>query len=51
MTEFAKLLAENGISVLTYDKRGIGESGGIYTGLEVGTNNISAENLNTNWAC
>lgn len=46
MTEFAKLLAENGISVLTYDKRGVGESGGIYAGPEVGTNNISVENLN-----
>jgi dienelactone hydrolase len=46
MTEFAELLAKNGISVLTYDKRGIGESGGIYVGPEVGTNNISSFNLN-----
>ena len=46
MTEFAELLAKNGISVLTYDKRGIGESGGIYAGPEVGTNNISSVNLN-----
>ena len=46
MIEFAELLAKNGISVLTYDKRGIGESGGIYAGPEVGTNNISSFNLN-----
>ena len=46
MTEFAKVLAENGISVLTFDKRGIGESGGIYAGPEVGTNNIDSLNLN-----
>ncbi|MEM9680616.1 MAG: alpha/beta hydrolase [Bacteroidota bacterium] len=45
MTKFAELLAKNGISVLTYDKRGVGESGGIYAGPEVGTNNISTENL------
>jgi uncharacterized protein len=46
MNEFAKLLAENGISVLTYDKRGVGKSGGIYYGPEVGTNNIDSTNLN-----
>lgn len=46
MIDFAELLAKNGISVLTYDKRGVGESDGIYAGPEVGTNNISAENLN-----
>lgn len=46
MTKFAELLAKNGILVLTYDKRGVGESGGIYAGPEVGTNNISAANLN-----
>lgn len=45
MREFAALLAENGISVLTYDKRGVGESGGIYAGPEVGTNNIDSANL------
>lgn len=45
MREFASLLAENGISVLTYDKRGVGESGGIYAGPEVGTNNIDSANL------
>lgn len=46
MTEFAKLLAENGIAVFTYDKRGVGESAGIYAGPEVGTNNVDASNLN-----
>lgn len=45
MSEFALHLAENGITVLTYDKRGVGESGGIYAGPEVGTNNVSADNL------
>ena len=45
MVEFATLLAENGIAVLTYDKRGVGESGGIYAGPEVGTNNVDALNL------
>lgn len=46
MTEFATLLAENDIAVLTYDKRGVGESAGIYAGPEVGTNNVDASNLN-----
>jgi uncharacterized protein len=46
MNEFAKLLAKNGICVLTYDKRGVGKSGGIYNGPEVGTNNIDSTNLN-----
>lgn len=46
MTEFAILLAKKDIMVLTYDKRGVGESGGVYAGPEVGTNNISVENLN-----
>ncbi|MGK0326107.1 MAG: pimeloyl-ACP methyl ester carboxylesterase [Polaribacter sp.] len=46
MSKMAKLLAENDILVLTYDKRGVGESGGVYAGPEVGTNNISIENLN-----
>jgi pimeloyl-ACP methyl ester carboxylesterase len=46
MSKMAKLLAKNNILVLTYDKRGVGESGGIYAGPEVGTNNISIENLN-----
>jgi uncharacterized protein len=46
MNEFAKLLAKKGISVLTYDKRGVGKSGGVYNGPEVGTNNIDSTNLN-----
>jgi len=46
MTKFAELLAKNNIFVLTYDKRGVGESGGVYAGPEVGTNNISTDNLN-----
>jgi pimeloyl-ACP methyl ester carboxylesterase len=46
MLEMASLLAKNGISVLTYDKRGVGKSGGLYAGPEVGTNNIDSSNLN-----
>ena len=46
MITMAKLLAGQGITVLTYDKRGVGESGGIYAGPEVGTNNIDSANLN-----
>lgn len=42
----ASLLAKNGITVLTYDKRGVGKSGGTYIGPEVGTNNIDSSNLN-----
>lgn len=45
MREFASFLASKGVSVLTYDKRGVGESGGIYAGPEVGTNNIDPANL------
>lgn len=43
--EFAKRLAQEGIVVLTYDKRGVGESGGVYVGPSVGTNNIDTANL------
>jgi pimeloyl-ACP methyl ester carboxylesterase len=46
MIQFATILANNGISVLTYDKRGVGESAGIYAGPEVGTNNVDFSNLN-----
>ena len=42
---FAKRLAKEGIAVLTYDKRGVGESGGVYVGPSVGTNNIDSTNL------
>ena len=45
MTKLAELLADNDIAVFTYDKRGVGESGGIYAGPEVGTNNIDTTNL------
>lgn len=44
--EFAKRLAKEGIAVLTYDKRGVGESEGVYVGPTVGTNNIDTTNLN-----
>ncbi|WET00519.1 alpha/beta hydrolase [Flavobacterium sp. YJ01] len=46
MLNFATMLADSGIAVLTYDKRGIGESEGIYAGPEVGTNNVDFANLN-----
>jgi len=46
MTEFAELLAKNGILVLTYDKRGVGKSGGMYAGPEVGTNNVDSLTIN-----
>jgi len=42
MLPLARLLAENGFAVLTYDKRGVGDSSGIYEG----QNNASAKNLN-----
>lgn len=45
MREFAALLAASGCVVLTYDKRGVGDSEGVYTGPEVGTNNIDPANL------
>ena len=43
--DFAKRLAKEGIAVLTYDKRGVGESGGVYVGPTVGTNNVDSANL------
>ena len=46
MIEFATNLSNNGIAVLTYDKRGVGESAGLYAGPEVGTNNVDFANLN-----
>jgi pimeloyl-ACP methyl ester carboxylesterase len=45
MHEFAALLAASGCAVLTYDKRGVGTSEGVYAGPEVGTNNIDSTNL------
>ena len=46
MIKFATILADSGIAVLTYDKRGVGESAGLYAGPEVGTNNVDFSNLN-----
>ena len=46
MDQFAENMAKKGITVFTYDKRGVGSSGGIYAGLEVGTNSIDATNIN-----
>ncbi len=46
MLEMAARLAGRGLAVLTYDKRGVGASGGVYAGPEVGTNNVDAANLN-----
>lgn len=45
MLGMAARLAGRGLAVLTYDKRGVGESGGVYAGPEVGTNNVNAANL------
>lgn len=45
MIEFATTLVKNDIAVLTYDKRGVGESAGVYAGPEVGTNNVDFSNL------
>ncbi|ODB35375.1 hypothetical protein BB427_17340 [Pseudoalteromonas sp. BMB] len=45
MTKLAQSLAKRDLLVLTYDKRGVGESGGVYVGPQVGTNNISVDNL------
>jgi len=45
MLGFATALARQGIAALTYDKRGVGESSGLYAGPEVGTNNVDPPNL------
>ena len=45
MREFAAFLAASGCTVITYDKRGVGASEGVYAGPEVGTNNIDPANL------
>jgi len=49
--EFAKRLAKEGIAVLTYDKRGVGESGGVYVGPSVGTIDTTNLNLLSHDAC
>ncbi len=41
MTGLARMLADEGIATLTYDKRGVGRSGGSYEGAD----NVSARNL------
>lgn len=41
----AQVLAQRGLALLSYDKRGVGQSGGVYAGPEAGTNNVSRENL------
>lgn len=46
MDKLASFLAKNDIAVITYDKRGVGKSGGVYVGPEEGTNNIDSSNLN-----
>jgi pimeloyl-ACP methyl ester carboxylesterase len=46
MVGFARVLASDGLAVLTYDKRGIGRSGGVYWGVQPGQENIAAVNLN-----
>jgi fermentation-respiration switch protein FrsA (DUF1100 family) len=43
--QFAEALARCGIATLTYDKRGVAKSGGVYAGPEVGTNNVGPQNL------
>jgi hypothetical protein len=45
MLGFANALARRGIATLTYDKRGVGESSGMYAGPEVGSNNVEPSNL------
>jgi hypothetical protein len=42
MRDFAAILASSGITTLTYDKRGVGKSGGVFAGPEVGTNDVDA---------
>lgn len=44
-TWLANLLAAKGVATLVYDKRGVGESGGVYAGPEVGTHNTDPPNL------
>ena len=45
MLNVARLLAGNGFVVLTYDKRGVGQSGGVYWGHDPKHPNIAAANL------
>jgi pimeloyl-ACP methyl ester carboxylesterase len=41
----AKAFAMQGIAAFGYDKRGVGQSGGVYVGQEVGTINVARDNL------
>lgn len=43
--DFATTLAARGIAAITWDKRGVGKSGGRYAGPEVGTSNADPANL------
>jgi pimeloyl-ACP methyl ester carboxylesterase len=45
MMYYAQTLARRGVATLTYDKRGVGKSGGVYAGPEAGTNNVDPANL------
>lgn len=44
-TNLGNYFGHFGVALLTYDKRGVGKSGGVYAGQEVGTNNVSVRNL------
>jgi pimeloyl-ACP methyl ester carboxylesterase len=46
MSGLARVLASDGFAVLTYDKRGVGRSGGEYWGTEPNKENIASVNLN-----
>jgi pimeloyl-ACP methyl ester carboxylesterase len=46
MSGLARVLASDGFAVLTYDKRGVGKSGGEYWGTEPNKENIAPVNLN-----
>jgi fermentation-respiration switch protein FrsA (DUF1100 family) len=45
LTWLAVWLAKQGVASLTYDKRGVGKSGGVYAGPEAGTENTDPPNL------
>jgi len=44
--DLAHALASEGFAVLTYDKRGVGRSGGVYWGIDNDRPNIATVNLN-----
>ena len=43
MTGRSQALADQGIATLTYDKRGVGKSGGVYVGPEAGFDLVGVE--------